>query len=315
MFLFRRSYTCIPAKAHVIAALGNFDGMHLGHQKLLRRAIELRDECSLKGQKAIALVISFAPHPISVISKENKQPFISTIPQKLQWASEIGVDFFNLIHFTSAFSEVSAKDFVNEILIKKARVKHLIIGADARVGFKGEGDAQFLKNELTKSGSVLEVLQFEMYQGQRISSGLLRILIEEGRIAEAWEMLGRPFQMEGKVLRGEQLGRRLGFPTLNLKPREQITPPRGVYITQTTLPNWELSFSITNIGVRPTFDGGELRVETYLMDYKGPTLYDKRIEVSFLKKLRDEERFSSIEALKEQMRKDEEKAREYFKCR
>lgn len=315
MHLFRRSYACIPDEARVVAALGNFDGVHRGHQVLLRRIIEVRDQWRKEGVNACALLMSFDPHPVSVIGKTKKLPFVSTIPQRLQWTAQYGVDFFNLIHFTESFAQISAEDFIREFLIQKAKVRHLVLGEDARVGFSGKGDVDFIKCELNKVGSVVEILPFEKEEGIRISSGVLRNLISEGRLEEAERMLGRPFQVEGRILVGDKRGRKLGFPTINLLPREQLCPPKGVYVSESILPDRGSYPSVSNVGTRPTFGSKDFRIETHVLDYDGPDLYGKRVEVSFLKRLREERKFSTVDELVVQMRKDKEAAKDFFKCR
>lgn len=312
MRIFRTAYNCLPSGAKVAAALGNFDGVHVGHQKLLQKVVSQCGVWRAQGLEAASLAVSFHPHPVSVLTKSGRLPFISTLRQRTQWTQDCGVEFFNLIHFTREFAQIPAEDFIDNILIEQAGVSYLALGADANVGRGGKGDVAFIKERMERAGCVVDVVPWEIRNGVRVSSGAVRELIKEGRLEEGAGMLGRPFQFEGRVVHGAHRGRVLGFPTINLAPSEQILPPEGVYAAKTLLQNGESHLSAANIGTQPTFDGRELRVETFMLDFDAPALLGQRVEICFYKKIRGEERFPDPEALTEQIRKDVEAVREYF---
>ncbi len=312
MHIFRTAYSCIPGEAKVAAALGNFDGVHVGHQKLLRKVVSQCEAWRARGLESASLALSFRPHPVSVLKDTGPLPFISTLRQRSQWIKDCGVDFFNVIRFTNSFSQIPAEAFIDNILINQARISYLAIGADANVGRGGKGDAGFIRDRMESAGGVVEVVPYEIKNGVRISSGAVRELIRDGRLEEGAAMLGRPFQFEGRVIHGAHRGKVLGFPTINLAPSDQILPPRGVYATKTLLQNGDSRLSATNIGTQPTFDGKELRVETFMLDFNAPVHTGERVEIGFFRKIRGEERFRSAEALTEQIRKDVEEIREFF---
>ena len=236
--------------------------------------------------------------------------------QRIAWIDELGVDFFNLVHFTGRFASLSAETFLDEVILKNAGVGFLAVGADAHVGKGGTGSAEFIRQRMLKSEADAEVMPWAVIGGARVSSGRIRRLVEEGRMDDARSMLGRPFRYEGRVRRGDQRGTALGFPTMNLPPSDQILPPPGVYATRTLLKDGVLRDSVTNVGMRPTFQGKDQRIETHVLEYRGGDITGERVEVDFISKLRDEKRFESAAALKSQIAADIAQARRVLdECR
>ena len=310
MHLFRSRYDRIEPDTMVAATLGNFDGVHTGHQKILRAINAKRDTWRSEGLKAASLLVSFYPHPLAVIQKGRELPFISTLRQRIRWVGDCGVDYMLLIHFCASFATMKAEDFIDEYLLRRARVSHLVLGADARVGNGGKGTAAFIAERLAGAGRSVEVLPYHAYEGLRVSSGAIRNEIGAGHFERVTAMLGRCYRYEGRVKPGDRRGRTIGVPTLNLGPGAQLLPPRGVYATRTHLPDGAIYNSVSNVGLRPTFNGQDLRLESHLLDFPGGDLTGARIEVAFVQQLRDEIAFPGIEALKAQIAADIARARE-----
>ena len=302
----------MPESARVAAVLGNFDGVHIGHQMLIRKMIGRCREWERSGERAASVIISFHPHPVTVLSGAEALPFISTQRQRVSWSAALGVDFFNLIHFTRKFGQCSAGEFVDRVLLGQIRIAYLAIGSDARVGKGGEGDASFLAARMKAAGAEVDVVPDVSIGGIRVSSGAVRNFIREARFAEAEAMLSRPFRFEGMARRGDGRGRTLGFPTVNTLPTGQILPPDGVYATQVSLRDGTLCRSVTNIGFRPTFNGRGLTVETHILDFEGEIPEGQRVEIDFHARLREEKRFKSVDELKEQIAVDTIRARGFF---
>ena len=286
-----------PLGEPVVGAIGNFDGVHLGHQALLGR---VRDRVAGGGT---GVAISFYPHPMVVLRRAERLPLLTTLRLKLQALGEAGVALLYLIHFTPRFSRRSADEFIEETLWGTLGLSHLVIGPDARVGVDRSGTAEYLVERFQRSGRSAEIVPFVQSGGETISSRRIRQLVSGGQVDEAARLLGRPFTLDSLVITGDRRGRQLGFPTANLKPNRQVTPERGVYATRTIL-NGTSWASVTNVGVRPTFGGERLAVETHLLEYTGPEFYGAEVEVAFIERLRGEQRFSGIEELKSQIGRD-----------
>ena len=297
----------------VVATLGNFDGIHLGHQALLKSVIEVQKKLKINSIDAKTALVSFYPHPAIVLGKATKIPALTNISKKIEILSEIGIDYLYLIHFTKKFSEYSAEYFIENILRKMIQVSHLVIGPDARVGRDAEGTADNIKKLGDKYSIETTILPFEEVDGQRMSSRGIRVLIEAGDCAQARLLLGRAFSIKGRVVRGNNRGKSLGFPTANTKvAASQLIPADGVYATYVKLNDREYR-AVTNIGVRPTFANTGRTIETYLIDYNGGDFYSDKIELLFIQRIRDEKPFNDISQLIEQIQADVELADEFLK--
>ena len=312
MMLFRRNSPYLKRSIDVRATLGNFDGVHLGHQALLRRVCAIRDFLVEQGRDALALLISFSPHPDVVVGKAQEIPHLTTLHQKAKLLSELSIDAFQVMHFSRQLAGLSAERFVKEYLIEKCGVSHLVLGPDARIGRDGSATASVICDLFDGAGGASEILDFEEYLGERISSGRIRRFVETGDLDACRASLGRRYAIEGRVARGYQRGRKLGYATANIEQSRQLWPPYGVYATKSHLKDGRVFYSLTNIGVRPTFGSHVQSAETHLLDYTAESLYGERIEVSFLERLRGEMRFSSAADLSAQIKTDIENSRIVF---
>ncbi len=290
-----------------VIAIGTFDGIHLGHQKVLEYAIERAKESG-----AVATALTFEPPPVKVLRPEAAPARISTNQQRMDWFGAIGMEAAVVLPFTKDLAALSPEDFVREILVRQLRVKAVVVGDNFRFGSKQAGHVKFLRDMGMREGFAVVVHEPVMLDGEMVSSTLIRKLVSEGEVGHAARLLGRPFALTGKVVSGTGTGRKFTFPTLNLKPEQELLPARGVYITRTMLEGETSSHrSVTNVGIRPTFNGASLSVETHLLDYSG-NFTPKTIEVRFWKRLRAEKKFSGPEELKEQIAKDIVRANTYF---
>lgn len=290
-----------------VIAIGTFDGIHLGHQKVLQYAIERAKESG-----AVSTALTFEPPPVKVLRPELAPPRISTNQQRMDWFGAIGIEAAVVLPFTKELAALSPEEFVEQILVRQLEVKAVVVGDNFRFGHKQVGDVKFLREMGMREGFEVVVHEPVMLDGEVVSSTLIRKLVSEGDVRHAARLLGRPFELTGEVVRGTGTGRKFTFPTLNLKAEQELLPARGVYITRTVLEGETSSHrSVTNVGMRPTFNGAALSVETHLLDYSG-NFSPKRIEVRFWKRLRDEKKFSGPEELKEQIGRDITKANKFF---
>jgi riboflavin kinase/FMN adenylyltransferase len=295
-----------PAKLASVVSIGNFDGLHLGHQKILRSVVE---QAPARG--ALAAAITFDPHPLKVLRPEQAPPLIQTLEQKVAGFIELGLDAALVLRFDSALSTLSPDEFVRRILMGPLRAAAVLVGHSFRFGYKQAGNAERLQELGRRHGFDVEIIEPVLIDGEVVSSSAVRIAVGEGRVAQAARLLGRPFALTGYIHRGSGRGSSVVFPTLNLGPEQELLPKTGVYATE-TLVGERLYRSATNVGVRPTFDGGPLSVESHLFDFS-ETIAAGRLEVRFWERLRDEKRFSGPEELRRQIAADLEQAREFFR--
>ncbi|MGI6524186.1 MAG: bifunctional riboflavin kinase/FAD synthetase [Bdellovibrionota bacterium] len=298
----------------VVATIGSFDGLHLGHLALLSRVLEIKNKYCDAGEKATSIAISFHPHPAVVLGKNPHLKLITSLRQRLEILSEYGIDILYMVHFTPAFSRCTALDFINKVLINELNVETLVVGEDAAFGYGREGDVPFLSKKFAELGRSLSVVSQILVDDMRISSERIRGLLRTGAVKDVKPLLGRNFILDSYVVSGEQVGQKIGFPTANLKENEQIVPRDGVYLTQSHFLG-ETYDSITNIGFCPTFKRELRSVETHFLTDKVLNLYSKRIQVEFLDRLRDEVAFADQEELKRQIKIDLERAKKFFLAR
>jgi len=290
-----------------VIAIGNFDGIHLGHQRVLEYCIGLAKETG-----AVSTALTFEPPPLKVLRPEAAPLRISTNEQRMNWFDMLGIEAAVVLPFTPELSRVSAEDFVDDMLVRQMQVKAVVVGEDFRFGHKQAGNVKLLRELGMRNGFDVIVHEPVKLRGEIVSSTRIRKLIAEGDVTRAGRLLGRPFVLTGEVMPGTGVGRKFTFPTLNLRAEQELLPGRGVYITRTVLQGETRSRrSVTNVGMRPTFNGTGLTVETHLLDFSGEVAA-KRIEVRFWKRLREEKKFSGAEELKTQIGKDIARAREFF---
>lgn len=291
-----------------VASLGVFDGLHIGHQSLIQRMLAVKDQYQGEGALVRTLLLSFYPHPAVVLGKATKVGVLTGLRKKVQLLDQYGIDIYLLKRFSHELANLPAEEFINGVLLEQFRVKHLIVGKDAAVGRDRLGTVDVMEQEFKKGGGVVEVMQFECDEGKKIGSAGIRELVRAGELYEAETHLGRKYSLEGRIIRGDGRGKGIGVPTANLHLGSHLIPPNGVYATKAILGD-TMYPAVTNIGVRPTFSGKGLAVETHLLGYSGPDCYGERLEVVFLDKIRDEKRFGSPDELKEQIDRDIEQAR------
>lgn len=291
-----------------VIALGTFDGVHLGHQEIINQLLKIANEENLK-----PIIVTFFPHPSHVLAPEHPLKLINSIEERVKLLKESGIESIYVQEFTKDFSNQSAKEFVENILIKDLNMKTLIVGHDHKFGRNKEGDYAFLKNLGTeKEFKVIQIKPF-YYQGYLISSSLIRNLILEGDFDKANHFLGKPFCLFGKVVQGNQLGRKIGFNTANiiLDYSNKIIPRLGVYVVKTYI-NQQKYWGMMNIGFRPTVDGKTQTIEVHLFNLN-EDLYYQKLKIKVLHWLREEQKFESVEILKKQLEKDKENANNWIK--
>ena len=289
-----------------VLTLGVFDGLHLGHQLIVQTVVE-----RARAVRAVPTVVTFDPHPRAVLHPESAPPLLQTFDQKIEALGVLGVEQTIVVRFTEEFARVRAEEFLRDVVGERLQAREVYLGRGFAFGYKREGDIQLLRRVSERLGFHADEVAEVRLRGRRISSSRIRELLSEGRVNLARRMLGRPYGVEGRVVRGAERGRTLGFPTANLRPENRVIPRGGVYVTATLIEGrWRRS--VTNVGTRPTFErDAEASVETYVMDWAGD-LYGDVVRVRFLHRLRDERKFASLEELKTQIARDTRRAARYF---
>jgi riboflavin kinase/FMN adenylyltransferase len=293
----------VRPQKEMLLSIGVFDGVHLGHQRLLAH---LRDEARQKNW--LSGVVTFKSHPKVVLSGENKLLWLNDLETRISLLRSLGIDIVVALPFSSELAQLTARRFV-QLLKDHLKMRGLIVGPDFALGRGREGDADKLRLLGEEMDFTVEVIPVVLIDGYVVSSSSIRQALVEGDMKKVEKLIGRLFSLSGQVVSGDRRGRTLGFPTANLdiKP-EQALPGDGVYATITHIDR-NLMPSVTNIGVRPTFGDGKRMVETYILDYEGELL-GQRLTIDLVEKLRGEERFGTVEELKVQMRRDVELARQ-----
>ncbi|MCQ2547852.1 MAG: bifunctional riboflavin kinase/FAD synthetase [Clostridia bacterium] len=288
-----------------IVALGNFDGVHLGHQALIRKAKAIADENGYK-----VAVFTFSNHPKNFMKGVDNVKNIIYQDEKAGLLEDLGVDYLVNIEFNEEIMTMPAKDFVEKLLFQKLNAGGLVCGFNYRFGHMAKGDTKFLQEKCDELGIILEVISPVEIDDAVVSSTLIRGLIKAGEMEDVKAFLGRNYDIEGEVVVGNKLGKSIGFPTSNITlDEEMVSPPNGVYITY-CIYNGRMYPSITNVGVKPTIGEFKKNMETHIFNFDRE-LYGKKIRIVFIKKTRDEVKFSRIDELVEQIRKDCENAKEY----
>jgi riboflavin kinase/FMN adenylyltransferase len=283
----------------VCLAIGVFDGVHLGHQQIIRQTV-----ADARQHDAVALVVTFDRHPNAIVAPERVPPQIYSRSQKLRAIQELGADALLEIPFDRAFSEKTGESFIRELARDLGRIFSICVGANFVFGHRRSGDVQLLRRLGAETGFQVHGHAAVELDGQLVSSTRIREAIRTGDLDAAGQMLGRPYAICGQVLAGDQIGRQLGFPTANLDVSHLVLPPGGVYAACATV-NGTVYQAALNIGTRPTVSGNrpQLRVEAHLLDFAG-NLYGAELEVQIGSKLREERKFSSPAELKEQIALD-----------
>ena len=289
-----------------VLTLGVFDGLHLGHQKIMERVVSRARTIG-----AIPTAITFDPHPRSVLYPENSPPLLQTLDQRLANFEVLGIEQTIVIRFDKDFANQNAEEFLRDSVHERLQAKEVYLGKGFAFGKNRAGNIELLRKISAELGFFADEVDEITLRGQRISSSKIRELLKHGKVNLARRMLGRPYGVEGQIIHGDQRGRTIGFPTANLKPRNRVVPQFGVYATATLIKDvWRRS--ITNVGVRPTFEGSkESSIESYVFDFDGD-LYGDVLRVRFLHRIRDERKFNGIDELKTQIGKDTNTALRFF---
>ena len=295
-----RSLAEVPAAfGPSVVTIGNFDGVHVGHRRIMRRVLEIA-----RARKLAAAVLTFDPHPARVLAPDRAPKLIMTVARRLQSIESEGIDAVMVLPFSLDFAKLTPEEFVNQILLGALHTRVIVVGEDFRFGHKQAGNVETLRALGGQGGFEVETIGTIERCRERVSSSTVRRLLAEGRVSRACRELGAPFALEGDVVSGQGIGSKQTVPTLNLATPNEILPKNGVYVTRTRdLDSGRRWRSITNVGYRPTFDGAGLTIETFLLDPPGDAA-PRRIEVSFLAFIRDERRFESPAALKSQILRD-----------
>jgi riboflavin kinase/FMN adenylyltransferase len=293
------------ARKPTVVTIGNFDGIHLGHQKILSGVLERTRAANVMGT-----VLTFYPHPSRVLRPETAPALLLTLEQRLERFEKAGLDATLVLQFDAELAKVSAEDFVKKYLVEILRAQEVMVGGNFRFGNRQAGDVKLLEDLGRRWNFDVKVVSPVVLSGVVVSSSAVREALQGGHVEEAARLLGRPFALEGEIRSGTGQGRQLIVPTLNLATEQECLPKNGVYATQTVVQGKAYQ-SVTNIGVRPTFNGTRLSIEPHLFNF-AETLTSGRMEVRFHCRLRDEQKFASPEALKVQVLKDIDRAKEYF---
>jgi riboflavin kinase/FMN adenylyltransferase len=289
-----------------VVTIGNFDGVHLGHQALLDKVKAKAAELGIP-----SVVITFEPLPKEFFGKNHVVPRLTNWRERFNLFSQYGIDQVLVIKFDEEFAKLSAEDFVTKILRQGLGAKHIIIGDDFRFGSGRKGDFAYLQQLAGDNGFTVEDMPSLLVEGERVSSTKVREALVRGDQRLAENLLGRPYSMQGRVVHGHKRGRILGFPTANIYLHRAVTAVQGVYAVRMSGIAGQPLSGVANVGIRPTIGGTRSLLEVHLFHFDRE-IYGQHVSVEFCQKLRDEKRFENLELLKEQIWKDSEEAREYF---
>jgi len=294
-----------PLASGCVATIGNFDGVHLGHQTIIDQVRE-----KARALNVPSVVMVFEPQPREFFQADDAPPRLMPFRQKFEALLTSGIDIVLCLRFNDKFRSYSGMGFIEDVLIRGLGVHHLVVGDDFRFGCDRAGDFALLRSVGEKQGFSVENTRTVEVAGDRVSSTRIRQVLAENRLSDAEDLLGHPYRIYGRVVYGQQLGRQIGAPTANvLLPR--MPALRGVYVVVATLADGRVLDGVANIGVRPTVDGKQPSLEVHLLDFAG-TLYGQRIDVVFRHFLRDEVKFDSVDDLKHQIARDFDDARAWI---
>lgn len=292
-----------PEHRGCVATIGNFDGVHLGHQALLKRLKAVSHQFKLPTQ-----VITFEPQPNEYFQRTQNPARLMRLREKIEALDDVGVDRLLVGYFNKAFSQVTAEQFVEEYLVGRLGIKHIIVGDDFHFGFQRQGDFQLLIALGKKYGFTAEkMLTFEM-DGERVSSTLVRKALENGQLKKAVQLLGHPYTLSGRVAHGEKIGREIGFPTANIHLHRLYTPVHGIFAVLVHGLGATPLLGAASVGSRPTVNGSKVLLEVHLFDFN-QNIYGRHVRVEFVEKIRNEEKFETIEAMRLQIMEDVKSAR------
>lgn len=296
-----------PVPAPTVLAIGNFDGVHLGHVALVRSLVN-----AARRLAAVPTVLTFEPHPREFFSPESAPARLTTLREKLELLADCGAEQAMVCHFNAGFAALSAEQFVEEVLVRGLQVRHVLIGDDFRFGKGRRGDLELLAAEGQRHDFTVEAMDSVIVDGDRVSSSGVRDALAGGDMERAARFLGRPYVIDGRVVHGDKIGRQIGFCTANIRIKHNPLPMTGVFAVEVGGLGDKPLPGVANLGVRPTLGGSRPLLEVHLFDFNRD-IYGAHLSVRFVHKLRDEQKFSSFDALKAQIAQDAQAARAYFK--
>jgi riboflavin kinase/FMN adenylyltransferase len=308
MQVFRDPLTSSDLPRGAVATIGNFDGVHLGHQKILSATVE-----RARAAERPAVAITFEPHPLKVLHPELAPKMIQTLPQREEILGRLGVDALLVVPFTRDFSLTEPEDFVSDFLRRRLAVAEILLGSHFAFGRGKRGNLELLRSMGPGNGFTAEGVEEVFHEGAPISSTRIRQAIGTGDIRSANAMLGRPHALDGVIARGDRMGRKIGYPTINLRPENELVPADGVYFSRVDFQSFGREFDcVTNIGRRPTvYENYETTIESFVLDFSSD-VYGERIRLFFHDRVRDEMTFPSMMELTAQIGRDIEATRAYF---
>ena len=299
---FFHSWERIPvAYQNAVVAIGNFDGFHKGHRAVVEQAVRIAQQ-----KKHPVILMTFEPHPSGFFRPGGRTFRITPIRSKVRAICQLPIDAFCVFHFNKSFADMSAKDFVENVLINGLHAAHIVVGEDYGFGKNRQGDVSYMQKNYPDL-PVTAVKKLRDQNGEIISSSRIRSFLRDGEVEKASGLMEHPFEIEGYVIHGAQLGQTIGFPTINIDPADSIVPRNGVYVASVEIDEKQYK-AVANIGHRPTVDGRNVLLEAHILDFDGD-LYGRRLRVRLLTFIRPEVHFNSVEELKAQIAKDSEFAK------
>jgi riboflavin kinase / FMN adenylyltransferase len=308
MHVFQDAYNASDLPRGGVGTIGNFDGVHRGQRAILERLTARAQSLSVP-----AVVVTFDPHPLTVLAPDRAPAALTTPKQKEELLEKAGVAVLLVVRFTPELSRVPARTFVRELLHDRLDLKELFVGSGFVFGHQREGNLALLQEMGKELGFTATAVDEVLYAGERISSTRIRRAMADGNVTEAAEMLGRPYALAGSIARGDRMGQKLGWPTINLMTDNKLLPADGVYACRVHFPSYPATFDcVTNIGTRPTvYENYQRVVESHILDFKA-NVYGQKINLEFYKRLREERIFPSVMDLSTQIRRDVDATRDYF---
>ena len=308
MELIRGINNILPAHHGCVLTIGNFDGVHRGHAEVISKLVKKARQLNVP-----ATLMTFEPQPQEMFRGDSAPARLSTLRDKIVLLEELGIDRLVCINFNAKFAEMSAEDFIEKLLVQALGVKYLVVGDDFCFGKERMGNFDMLRSSGEKHQFAVVSTQSFILGDKRVSSTEIRELLAKGQMEQARRLLGHPFTLCGRVAHGEEIGRTIGFPTANIALKRQVSPVRGVFAVRLYWDNSDVYDGVANLGFRPTVNGQKCQLEVHIFDFDGD-LYGRNIEVELVAKIRDEQPFQSLEALKKQINNDANKAKDLLGC-
>jgi riboflavin kinase/FMN adenylyltransferase len=308
MELIRGINNILPAHHGCVLTIGNFDGVHRGHAEVISKLVKKARQLNVP-----ATLMTFEPQPQEMFRGDCAPARLSTLRDKIVLLEELGIDRLVCINFNAKFAEMPAEDFIEKLLVQSLGVKYLVVGDDFCFGKERTGNFDMLRASGEKHQFAVVSTQSFILGDKRVSSTEIRELLAKGQMEQARRLLGHPFTLSGRVAHGEKIGRTIGFPTANIALKRKVSPVRGVFAVRLYWDNSDVYDGVANVGFRPTVNGQKCQLEVHIFDFDGD-LYGRNIEVELVAKIRDEQPFQSLEALKKQINNDANKAKDLLGC-